>query len=811
MDRGKAVLGKPHSVDLWGLSMPIGIDISHAALRIYTQGESHKHYGIIGIVPQWNEPIVWNNSRAVRSSQQSVGLSFSDIFNQFRADHRANYEYLDITNGEKIEIATTELIADALVQHIPRYSEGFSIFCVDNTLSEFHQTELLKSLGQKGFGQRELLWRPIALCLDHLTAAESSGYGEKDKILVVDFDSAIPEITELEMREHRGQLIPLRSLPENLWDQYEAKPQSFNTSAVLNALISDISGNSQGIEDQLYRGPFARDFMSFLDHHEPTELWIRKGLDHEKMMLQTSTLDTLRNTSIEHVNFRNIKAVVEKIATKRHVKSVLWNGLLPRIHASIDGAEHYLLSGDAGSRGGQEYGRRRLAGEPTYLDTLPGLEILSRDEAAGSHKFYAVIPEGVVEGGEVVRIPKPLKKFSLENGTQEFTAVLHNIAFDEFKKLVTQLPEIEYGDGHIPLLLKAETRPGQGHALVTIEGRKKFKEVFGRQGVIALDWQSMEDFEFSSYSGPEVYPVRGRIADDPSSLAIARKFATGEFHVGSQFSYTCGQVGYMRIHEPWGYKNPCGTHLGEPTRALFGALEEDDPEIHELAEAIGRHITTTVKGTQNRHKYLNYMFRYAPESFLEELREIYRSENPTLNWNTVYAVGRTFYRRDDFDIFLKFMLKKSRANGYPDYHDKDYIPAYFWSFFRALCYYEDTVYAKRENIEGVLEVIYTYSEKCSQTHWPGGYSANVKKYILSSILFSLRLRRPHRNFLKVDSMLYKKMEEVIFQFMPRIPYPPTMFSETRDDYLNDFVHRFLAEESTEQDLGALQGLVVSMA
>lgn len=805
------MLGKPHSVDLWGLNMPIGIDISHAALRIYTQGKSHKHYGIIGIAPQWNEPIVWNNSRAVRSSQQSVGLSFSDIFNQFRADHRANHEYPDITNGEKIEIATTELIADALVQHIPRYSEGFSIFCVDNTLSEFHQTELLKSLGQKGFGQRELLWRPIALCLDHLTAAESSGYEKGDKILVVDFDSAIPEITELEMREHRGQLIPLRSLPENLWDQDEAKAQSFSTSAVLNALISDISGNNQGIEDQLYQGPFARDFMSFLDQHEPTELWIRKGLDHEKMMLQTSTLNTLRNISIAQINFGDITAAIEKILKERHVKSVLWNGLIPRIHTPIEGIEHYLLSGGAGSRGAEEYGRRRLAGEATYLDTLPGLDILSRDEAAGSHKFYPVIPEGVAEGGEVVRIPKPLKKFSLEKGTQEFTAVLRNIALDECKKLVTQLPEIEYGDSHIPLLLKAETRPGQGHALVTIEGREENKDIFGRQGVIALDWQSMEDFEFSSYSGPEVYPVRGRVADDPASLAIARSFATGDHYIGSQFDYPCGRVGYMRIHEPWGYKNPCGSLLREPTRALFGALEEDDPEIQELAEAIGRHITTTVKGTQNRHKYLNYMFRYAPESFREELREIYRSPNPTLNWNTIYAVGRTFFLRADYEIFLNFLIRKSTNSGYPANYSSDEIAAMYWSFFRCLCYYEDSAYAPRSKVEDVLKTIHNYSLHCSENGWPGGQRANVIKYLLSGILFSLRLRRPHRKFLAIDSELYNMMETTINELLPRIQYPPTMFSEPQSDYLNDFVFRFLAEESTEQDLGALQGLVVSMA
>ncbi|MBT3750103.1 MAG: hypothetical protein HOG34_14070, partial [Bacteroidetes bacterium] len=246
-------------------------------------------------------------------------------------------------------------------------------------------------------------------------------------------------------------------------------------------------------------------------------------------------------------------------------------------------------------------------------------------------------------------------------------------------------------------------------------------------------------------------------------------------------------------------------------RALFGALEEEDPEIQALADAIGSHITSTVTGAQNRHKYLNYMFRYAPESFREELREIYRSPNPNLNWNTIYAVGRTFFRRADYEIFLDFLIRKSTNSGYPANYSSDEIAAMYWSFFRCLCYYEDSAFAPRSKVEDVLNTIHNYSLHCSEHGWPGGQRANVIKYLLSGILFSLRLRKPHRNFLAKDSDLYNKMETTINNCLPRIQYPPTMFSEPQPDYLNDFVFRFLAEESTEQDLSALQGLVVSMA
>ena len=55
------------------------------------------------------------------------------------------------------------------------------------------------------------------------------------------------------------------------------------------------------------------------------------------------------------------------------------------------------------------------------------------------------------------------------------------------------------------------------------------------------------------------------------------------------------------------------------------------------------------------------------------------------------------------------------------------------------------------------------------------------------------------------------MKEVIFEKLPQIPYPPAMFQTPRSDKLNDYVYRFLCKDETEDDLGALQGLITSMS
>ena len=104
---------------------------------------------------------------------------------------------------------------------------------------------------------------------------------------------------------------------------------------------------------------------------------------------------------------------------------------------------------------------------------------------------------------------------------------------------------------------------------------------------------------------------------------------------------------------------------GVPTRPLFGAEDENDPIIDELAEGISSLIQAlqfpeppywTDKDSE-RHQYLNYMCRYAPESFIQELRNLYsKSDPPITSWNTVFAVGRTFHRSKDFGLFVDFFL-----------------------------------------------------------------------------------------------------------------------------------------------------------
>lgn len=818
--------------------MPIGLDLSPYALTITSRDNDDvtttSFYGIQGIPPKWNEPIIWNDPQAVRYTYSDRLLSLMETWWRFSQNHHAKLDFMKPTEVDPVSANAVDLLCEAMKAHIPDHAEEFTVLAVDNLLPEFQQTALLRAMGAIGFGKRELLWRPIAIALAHLSSIDSIPYKEKDLLVIVDTDTYIPEITILTLKEHRGHLVPLRDYPKLKRKPEEQPYAGYCTYNLLNDLAGSVLFEDEAVANQLLSGPFTSAFFKYLNSGSEDEIWIRKELDHQRVAASEEWRSFLRGVEISGESFHGLKEEVDRNVEKSGAVATLWNGMISRLHETEIG-EYSLMPDDTISVGASEYGRRRLAGIPGYLDTLPGLKIMGKKQEGRTVDFEMLIWPGELEGGEIRR-SEPRSEFSLEEETKDFTAVLNNVAEDTYRQYITQLPKVQYS-GLIPLILNAEAQPGQGNAKVTIQGAEGYENAFGDIRFIELDWEKGLPFEKPTpavYRGPEHYPVRGRIADDPDCRSVAQQFVDEDLHVGSSVRFRGRNVGYMRVHEPWGFNDPFRGQLGEPTRALFGALDEKDPEITALADSIGQMIQNKVRITKDRHKYLNYMFRYAPEGFRAELRHLFSIRNPDLNWNTVYAVGRTFYRRDDFELFLDFFLQKSQNSGFPDYPNEDFIPAYFWSFFRGLCFYEDTAAADRGKVEGVLDCIFNYSKHCSNVGWPGGRRANVIKYLLCGILFSLRLRKYHRDFLAPENdknggggngdqgggaltaqggstaEMFNKMTKTITNLIPRVDYPVAMFAVVQPDKLNDYVLRFLNEKQSVEDISALHGLVISM-
>ena len=467
-----------------------------------------------------------------------------------------------------------------------------------------------------------------------------------------------------------------------------------------------------------------------------------------------------------------------------------------------------VLPDDAIANGSRLYGERLLNGEPTYLDTLPGLYILSEVKELKTFAYFPLVKSGVLEGGQTWRLPDPLTRFSLTKGVSEFPAVLRRSDETQCRCVVTEIP---VPDANTPVLIRAEMKPAHGRARVSIEGASGHEEVFGSKRAVVLNWERMKEIADPIVSAPAVYPVLGRLFDDPEYAAILKAFLDDStLGMYSKVTYRGHDVAFWNLMEPWGYSPPWYSGPGvpagwesEPQRGMFGSQYVDG--YQDLVMSLTERISETAK-PKHRLKFFNYMFVYAPEAYREALRKQFSIVNPQIDsWNWIIAPGRVFSSSEDFSLFVEFMLRISNG-GFPAYPDGSYTQHYWWSYFRGLCYHMDTVRIEEEHVHRVLEMLHAYvaAQKLNGTQ---------TKYCLCAILFSLRLRARNPSFLQPVDKLCIELAEDVSDHMSKVKYPPAMLVEVDDPYgegLNGFVRRFLLQTATQDDFRALEGLTTSM-
>ncbi|SVE08073.1 uncharacterized protein METZ01_LOCUS460927, partial [marine metagenome] len=126
-----------------------------------------EYYGIVGLAPRTNEPFIWDNPLALRTSNQGPYLSLTDVWSNFMQcdslnTHNVMCEWIDCDGKPQKERAMS-LIPEAIVQNVGKsVLSTKTIYAIDNNLSEFHQDAILKGFRENDFIDVELLWRPIA-------------------------------------------------------------------------------------------------------------------------------------------------------------------------------------------------------------------------------------------------------------------------------------------------------------------------------------------------------------------------------------------------------------------------------------------------------------------------------------------------------------------------------------------------------------------------------------------------------------------------------------------------------------------------
>jgi len=803
--------------------MHIGIDISGDALRhqglITGQEVSGTSFGVIGIPPRLaKESFVWNRRRAIRSSKPSKTLALAKAWRDFINNENSAFTW-PYESGDTGQALMVNMLSDSFVQNIADCTSAKTVIAINNRLSESRQEALLLSLVGAGIADVELLWRPVAIALSFLDNIGLEHFEEDNQLLVVDLECYKPEATVLELRKYKDTLVPLRRAPK----KDEHLGLNYDIYNIRREIAANIAGNDSNITNQLCAGPFAHEFIEFTENQPHGDVWCRRNNEHFRVNLDDPSA---RNILKHYVNPDSLRNILQKVYEKhdlQQIAAVLCHGWPFRVGYTEGYHEkEILLPSDSVCRGAALYADKLLAELPTYLDTLPGLYILSEVKELGTYAFFHLVKPNVIPGGHLWKRQEPLTRFSVRHGIGDFTTVLRRSDESKCRQLITKLPQKPSED--TPVLIRSKIRPAQGHASVTIEGADGHEDVFGDVRQVKLNWKSMTEVEIPIVFAPEVYPVRGRLFDDndPEYLEVLTDFLDqNEATPYQEVRYRGRSMEFWKLMEPWGLKPPWHKGRGrprdwteQPTRGMFGSMRL--PIEKKLIQRLGQRIIEKT-WTQDRVKFLNYMFIYAPDSYKQDLRDKFTKDAPSFHektaygrkrpsWNWVIAPGRVFSTRDDFELFIDFMLSHAEE-GYPAYPDSSFTQHYWWSFFRCLCYHSDTVNVSPGKIINVLKMIHVFVNNSNRNN-------KVAKYCLCAILFSLRLRSRFPDFLQPGDSFCNDLVDDIRAVMPRVKYPPAMLSTIQDPHgegLNGFVLRFLLQTASKEDFRALEGLTTSMA
>ncbi len=803
--------------------MALGID-SGSILRVAGESGAQSLFGARGVPPCRNHEsnFVWRDKRVQRQTEQKDIVSFEEAWANFIC---AGDAFVWDLEGQHLSSPWDVLVADAFQQLIPSAGGKIAI-ANDNSFSEKAQDKLLSICLRAHLLNVDLLWRPVAIALDFLNTNQLIPLKEGSKLLIIDAESTYPEATQLDLRMKDGVLVPLRR-PYREEDKLEV---AWCSNPARKALAEELADGNRDVAEALLAGEFCADFSRFRDGEEVGHTWIRRGRRYEPFNLQRSLSDLCAEITIDGCSVDNLVQAGRQRAQDVGADVILWHGWPFRCRKDLNGSFDHVMSHHSVSQGAKLYATRIEAGILTYLESLPLLEIMSKDHQTERFEFFPIIEEGEYPGGQKVSID-PINRFDMQKGITSLPIVLQRSDWDSSRKVeFDNIPEI--GE-NAPVTITGELKPGQGHLKLWMESRDGREDLFGEQRRIEINWETMEDFDFPEQSreecSPNVYPVAGRVFDDddPEIRQLLREMVNAGGRITQDVNYKGHNVRFNKVFAPWGYTTPWGARLRKPTRGMFGALYVEDGEILELSRKLANNIQQHHQSNLGkRHEYLNKMFVYTSPDFIQELRDIYSRKQPAINsWNTAFAPGRVFSTSKDMSLFLTYLVSSCGDDGWPVWPDSSYTTKYFWSVFRCLCYYEETAHIDCSLADGICLRICNYIAHRNangwnplpgegQGHWVASNIQNAQKFCLCALLFSTRFRDYYPRYLEypcsADSLTQRVLDAI--NRMPPVAFPPTMGVGGGDgDNLSQFTLRFITKEVTQDDLSALEGLVTSMA
>jgi hypothetical protein len=410
-----------------------------------------------------------------------------------------------------MEYSCSDALASSISRHSPSF-DGSLIFVVPNHWNVGQQQSVLDSFQRENL-KCKLLWRPIAAAMewthefrDRLDNLESESTDSVGKLLSIYVGFSEIEITELELVDWTNRagiraVVPGRRRPSKderfpgFGFRQLISSLSMGNSSPPNPLL-DLGDRMGCIWNQLWCSHHLRHYLSDFRFTRSVSAKIDQELERSICSIpQVDPFDlSLRFLQLRKKIQRAYAGIIfsgplasSRLDDETPITDILLDSL--DTNSSMTLVEGKDTPNGMLARGAYRFAKRLEQGLPTYLDTLPRLEMVILEKGEPTWIDLLDPKQKWVEGGKEWLRPERVRNMSIASSSIDLKLAIAHEDFDHVREVVTGIPAITRTTERVSL--SVQMTPAQGNARIEIHPENQ--KLFGSQRVF-IDWKHMRDF-----------------------------------------------------------------------------------------------------------------------------------------------------------------------------------------------------------------------------------------------------------------------------------------------------------------------------
>ena len=692
------------------------------------------------------------------------------------------------------------------------------VFIIPESLPETSQNALITALSLRSrVSQREtyLLWRSVALAL-----SEDSREHEESSRVTLDYGHLVSEFSTLKLAESQGYRCPVRDFTSH-------RAKGLPHKDALNAwLLKNYTCPRETTANAL------ENFHAHAYSHLQNDLNFDPPAAWECVNGRYVQRPAAHDDFAEPVPWDRIAQNVQNFTDRAPVTTngkILWHGWPAYWHGEHAIKHHHqasvLTEPDAMLRGGIEFAKRHRLRRPTYFELIPGYGIWCQVAELGlprEWRWEELIPKNQIAGTETYQA-KPIERFQLNPGTLSFDMNIREGRSPMYRFVEQTLP-VQISD-ETPIIINSEIRPTGGGVKFSLRA-KSDPDLFGQNAEVALRWDGAEQKLVSELEPPEqketTYPHPFIILSEGNSdkRKLLNPIASNISKGGNAHDHLKALdkiiPPVMRVNQ---FIIPFGNRA--ITEGLTKEMLQLIDAINSEAEWHIQNVSGRVASSWKWARIAGGLFNYASEENQNLLfDQVMRADFPLSDFkksSLFWSFGRVCRDPQQLEAYLNRAVAEWKNLAGMQYW-------VFWPFQKSLCCYGKSAKISRETAYGVYECASEMLEWIIQDNVPtksGAFGeSNWKKWTLSAILFGLRVRELHSDFLplkfgpkKERHLAVKLREQLLTPEILTTPIPPLALAGINvgpnPPTLSELVLRFLEARATDSDIKLAGGIGLS--